>query len=158
MKRKRIVPFEKRRYIDFKKKIFEDIVLPEDYEHAIKLDGFLRIPEHLGFGFVILMCIDGCHYTIEGQQVIKGDTIKRGSRFVDVEPTEYYKDTKLEVRMNGSYLHGFHYFADLEDAKTIASMIPYDTEIVEASIYTSNARGVMMGVETHCTCELYLHE
>lgn len=158
--RKKIVPFDKRRYYDFKKPIFENALKPTKFEHAIKLERFTCTPEHLGFGYVVLVRIDNLLYSMEGQRVFLNNTVKRDGHFVDVQPTEYFKNDERQIKMNGSYFHGFHYFKYLKDAKEIANTLfkYFDTEIVEASIYYSNARGIMFGLETHVTTEFYLHE
>lgn len=152
---------KKERYVDFKKPAFEFVEVG-DFDSGLKLESFSCVPEHLGFGYVIVLDIDGYYQTIEGQEVHFGDTIKRqDSGFVDLEKsTGYFKNDEREIRMNGSYFHGFHYFRRKSDALQLTSTIfkMYNPMIVEASIYTSNARGIMLGLETHVTTQIYLHE
>lgn len=152
---------KKKYFVDFKKPVLE-FVEESDFDNGIKLESFTCILEHLGFGYVIVLDIDGYYQTIEGQEVHFDDTIKReNSGFVDIEKSiDYFKNEEREIKMNGSYFHGFHYFRRLSDAlqltKTIFKM--YNPVIAEASIYTSNARGLMFNIETHVTCEMYLHK
>lgn len=158
---KRKIRPENKRYYDFKQPSFPDCLPPSEFSNSIKLERFETIAEHLGFGYVIIVHVDGRVYSIEGERIMFNDTIKRkDSGFVEVEPTEYVNNSKYNISMNGSYYHGFHYFRTKKAAMEIAEKLftYFDTEIVEASIYSSNARGTMLGVETHCTAELYLHE
>jgi len=158
--KKKVIRQDRRRYVDFKKPIFEDALPPDKRTHAVKLERFCG-KEHLGWGFIIIIDMDGVPYCIEGEEITFNDTIKRtDSHFVDVESTEYVNNKKYNIRMYGSYYHGFHYFRTENQAFEIAEklypLFPY--EIKQASIYSSNARGTMLDIETHVTCELYIHD
>jgi hypothetical protein len=158
---KRKIPKSKRRYYDFKMPSFPDCRPPNKRKNWIKIERYGNVAEHLGFGYIIIIDIDNVPYCIEGEQVTFNDTIKRkDSHFVDVESTQYVNNSKYNISMHGSYYHGFHYFRTEEQAIEIAEKLypsfPY--EIKQASIYSSNARGIMLDTETHCTCELYIHD
>ena len=160
MNHKRNIPFKNRRYYDFKKPVFDAVVKPTKFNHSIKLERFEDVAEHLGFGFVIVVHIDSRIYSIEGERIFYNKTIKRNGYFVDVEPTEYYRDSERKISMNGSYYHGFHYFKTYNEAVKIYELLfnKYNAEICMASIYTSNARGSMFDTETHVTTKIYIHK
>jgi hypothetical protein len=157
LKRKKNIPFHKRRYYDFKKPSFPDAIPPSNFSNAIKLERFIKKAEQNNTGYIIIVRADNKMYSIEWQELVFDEMIKReNSGFVDIEPTEYFKNNERQINMTGSYFHGFHYFENEDDAKYVADLLYkyFETEIKPIFLMSNNASGEMFGVKANVSAEI----
>ena len=124
--------------------VFENNLPDSTFHHPLKLERFANIAERLGVNYLIVYCVRGHWFTIEAQEINlepKAFNKIKNSGFVDVEG-------------GGSYMHGFHYFADKEKAEYIKRfMVNYgfESKVIPVLVGRSNSRGYLKSVECHVT-------